>query len=77
MYHYYIRVVYRSRKCYGIGLTGNACCIGAVAVHAGPNQYTGPAYSVKACFMTVADTATTVNKDRWAGSISSQCSLHR
>ena len=34
--------------------------IGAVAVHAGENQYTGHAYSAKACFMTVGEITTTV-----------------
>ena len=32
----------------------------------GRNQYTGPAYSTKACFMAVGNIITIVNKDRRA-----------
>ena len=51
----------------------SGCCIKAMALHAGANQYTGPAYSAKACFMVVCNITTTVNKGRRAGSLSSLC----
>ena len=38
-----------------------------MVLHVGANQYTGPAYSIKACFMAVGNITTTVNKGRQAG----------
>ena len=49
------------------------CCIKAVVVHAGANQYTCPRYCTEACFKAIGDITTTVNKGRQAGSIRSLC----
>ena len=43
----------------------------AMALNPGPDQYTGPAFSAKACFMVAGDITNTVNKGNWAGPMSS------
>ena len=35
-----------------------------MVLNAGANQYSGPTYSAKACFMAVGNITTTVNKGR-------------
>ena len=42
----------------------------AMALNPGANQYTGPAFSAKACFMVDGNITTSVNKARWAGPMS-------
>ena len=42
----------------------------ALALQVGANQFTGPAYSAKVCYMVVGDITTTVNKGRQYGPMS-------
>ena len=39
----------------------------SVALNPGANQYTGPVFSAKACFMVAGDITTSINKARWTG----------
>ena len=41
-----------------------------MALNMGANQYTGLAFSAKACFMVAGNIATTVSKGRQAGPMS-------
>ena len=43
----------------------------AMALNLGTNQYTGPAFSAKACFMVAGNITTSVNKGRQAGPMTS------
>ena len=40
----------------------------AMALNPWSNQYTGPGFRAKACFMVAGDITTSVNKGRWLGS---------
>ena len=42
----------------------------AMALNPGANQYTGPTFSAKACFIVAGDITTSVNKGRRAGPMS-------
>ena len=42
----------------------------AMALNLGANQYTGPTFSAKACFIVAGDITTSVNKGRRAGPMS-------
>ena len=50
---------------------GPAAAAWAMALNPGTNQYTGLAFSTKACFMVAGDVTTRVNKDRQARPVSS------
>ena len=54
-----------------MALVGGSVAVGAMALNLGANQYTGPAFSAKACFMVAGDITNTVNKGNWAGPMSS------
>ena len=54
-----------------IGHSWQASCLWAMALKPAANQYTGPAFSTKACFMVVGDITASVNKGRRVGPMSS------
>ena len=50
-------------------IVGGPASAWAMALNPGANQYTGPAFSTKACFLVAGDITTSVNKGRQAGDI--------
>ena len=50
-----------------LAIVGRTAAVWAMALYPGPNQYTGPTFSAKACFMVAGDITTSVNKGRQAG----------
>ena len=49
-----------------LAIVGRLATALAMALNLGANQYTGPAFSAKACFMVVGNITTSVNKGRRA-----------
>ena len=49
-----------------LAIVGSPTSDWAMALNPGANQYTGPAFSIKACFMVAGAITTSVNKGRWA-----------
>ena len=47
-------------------IVGRMAAAWAMALNPGANQYTGPEFSAKACFMVADNITTSVNKGRWA-----------
>ena len=47
-------------------IVGGPAAAWAIALNLGANQYTGPAFSAKACFMVAGNINTNVNKGRRA-----------
>ena len=52
-------------------IVGGPAAAWAVALNLGANQYTGPTFSSKACYMVAGKITTSVNKGRQAGPMSS------
>ena len=55
---------------YPSAIVGGPSAVWEMALNAGENQYTDPAFSAKACFMVSGNITTNVNKGRWAGPMS-------
>ena len=53
-----------------MAIVGGLAAAWAMALNPGANQYTGPTFSAKACFMMAGNKTTTVNKGRQAGPMS-------
>ena len=51
---------------YSSAIVGGPATAWAMALNPRANQYTGPAFSSKACFMVAGDITTSVNKGRQA-----------
>ena len=52
---------------FSLAIDGGLAAAWAMALNPGENQYTGPAFSTKACFMVAGNITTSVNKGRQAG----------
>ena len=57
-------------KDHSLAIVGGPATAWAMALNLGANQYTGPTFSAKACFMVAGNITTSVNKGRWAGPMS-------
>ena len=55
--HRHLRLIDRS-----LAIVARQDAIQAMALNPGANQYTGPAFSAKACFMVAGDITTSVKK---------------
>ena len=54
-----------------LAIVGGPPTTWAMALNPGANQYTGPTFSAKACFMEAGNVTSSVNKGRRAGPMSS------
>ena len=66
MDHRHLREIDRSSA-----IVGGPAAAWAMVLNPGANQYTGPAFSAKDCFMVADNITTSVNKGRRAGPMSS------
>ena len=49
-----------------MAIVGKPAAVWPMALNPGANQYTGPAFSAKACFLVAVNTTTSVSKGREA-----------